>query len=163
MTITALSWKEWDASTSELYLTIGDIIKLEAGAQLELLIQDRNVADSVGNLGHDDGQPRSGKRFFEGLTDTFTYKHGLTGVMKWHWSTAAAERTFTFELFSEKHQLWYPLNEFGFFRPEEVHWMDMPLTTLVGWRGPAMLWADLDGQPYIYTDAAAGFWSYGSQ
>ena len=154
MTKTALAWQEWRVATRSAHLTIGDITKLGPGTRLRLLIQDSNIADSVHNLGHDDGQPRLAQHFFSGLADTFTYSHSLTGVMEWHWGNSAADNgIFTFQLFSKEHQIWYPLDDFGVFKPEKTHWMNMPLTTKVGWRGPAMLWSDLNDQPYIYTGA----------
>ncbi len=144
-----LSWEEWDKAADSSALTIEDIISLKPGTKHQLLIQDRNVGDSIGNLGHDDGKPRRPTAFFSGLKDTFTYRDGLSGCMDWNWGEH--DDDFTFQLLSEMKRMWYPLDRDGFFPLAKKHWTDMPLTTKVGWRGRAMRWSDLAQLPSLYT------------
>ena len=145
----SVSWREWDKLADKYTLTIKDIVSLVPGTKVHLLIQDRNVCDSIYNMGHDDGKPRRPSTFFSGLKETFTYREGLTGCMDWHWGDH--DDDFTFQLLCDKKRMWYPLDKKGVFPLTGKHWEDMPLTTKVGWRGPAMLWSDLGKLPSLFS------------
>jgi len=142
-----IPWEQWDKLAEPYQLTIQDITSLPAGATLNLLIQDRNIGDSVDGLKHFDGVSRRPTEFFKGLTNVFTKSSGLSGTMKWHWGET---HPFTFELLNKSQRMWYPLDDSGFHGISGKHWTQMPPTTKVGWRGAAMRWEDLDKLPELY-------------
>jgi len=143
-----IPWEQWDKLADRHTLTIGDITSLPPGARLNLLIQDRNIGDSVANLHHFDGVSRKPTEFFKGLTDVFTKTSGISGTMKWHWGET---QPFTFQLLHEGKGMWGPVDENnGIFDLTGLSWVQMPPSTKVGWRGSAMRWEDLYKLPEVY-------------
>ncbi len=36
------------------------------------------------------------------------------------------------------------------WKPKHIHWTEFPEDTRVGWRGPIMLWSELENLPQVY-------------
>lgn len=166
----ALEFWSWCAYMDEAgrgaCLTIADVLAMQKGERVEVLVMDRNLCDHVCKATPKPAEPP--EIFFEKARDGAVYIHGegLTGMIEWGWSAPKAGDlpvTVTFEFHIEYEPgYWYPLTDGYlpksdpqgislFSYPEPRHWSTFPETTRVGWRGPMVRWSKLDQQPSVFT------------
>lgn len=179
----ALEFWEWldHVSDGPDCLTIADVLAMERGERVQLLVMDRNLCDHVyPRFGENHRPVAAAPDFFDPKRDGAVYVHGdgITGTMEWGWDEERerVDEPFTFEIeYAPRH--WHPLNgdhlptreeigaDFGLdgkeldeFIREELGklplgktWREFPETTRMGWRGPAMRWELLSRQPPVFT------------
>lgn len=163
-------WAWVDAARSR-WLTVADVRDLEPGDTLELVLLDRNLEDVVCSprRGFPAGAAHHPAAFFAPQRAVYTHGGGGAGRMAWPAADAgeggeggraarAWETAFEWEVEYAPGR-WYPLEGgvlpavdsqmaalFGVARPllgVAVAWDDLRAGTPVGWRGPALRWADL--------------------
>jgi hypothetical protein len=168
--LNGIDLKDWEQYSQGEHLTIEDVMNLNEGDKLHLLVMDRNLWDIVccreNNLGNTLHPPA---QFFRHNRATYTHIGDLKGTLVYHWGDGDSEEyDFEFDVEYMSHR-WYPLKDghlpardpqgiapFDYEEPKP--WTDFPVNTRVGWRGPMMLWEKVIPYDNIfwYDDMAPG-------
>ena len=137
----------WLNSMKHKYITIKDIIKLNKGDSIKLLAIDTNFFDLIDY--NEVGIEYPPDIFLQdNYIFEYTHNFGLNGMIRW-----IKEKNinhFNFDINYNKFN-WYPLNNHGklpFKDPQGIHsfknikknYKEYPLNTLIGWKGPMLLW-----------------------
>jgi hypothetical protein len=157
---------EWEDNAAQYSLTIGDIMNLNKGDQIKILSFNRNYLDTVCGS-NEENKTYCPEVFFKKECHTYIHEDGLKGKMFWNYGE---DSDFEFEIEYEQNH-WYPLRNgylpkedpmlskvsgnckafcgsFSYSKPK--HWSTFPRSTRIGWRGPIMLWKDVNEQPNVY-------------
>lgn len=145
--IDVVSVEEWLESMRPKYLTIDDIQNLNGMDTVKLLNIDRNFYDLIG-----DGTLAPELFFKDSYKMNYTHKEHLNGTVYFDDLDDAPS---PFEFHVNWNSKWYPLCEgklslegqsfLGVDAPVELE--SYPTDTLVGWRGPVLLWGDVVSCP----------------
>lgn len=160
-----------DSGSTEMYqfikdscqqhLTIEDVMKLEVGDELDVVIWDGNFEEYWIWTNAESSVAYNPEEFFRCNHHQLTY----LGDMTWDIHFSFGETT-THPIHLDVSQLetnytWYPIDETdgkihitneivnegeekpSHWKPKHLHWTEFPKTTRVGWRGPIMLWDKL--------------------
>ena len=141
---------EWLNIMKHKYITIKDIEKLNEGECIKLLAIDRNFYDLIDN--NEDGVSTPPEIFLQdNYIFEYTHNNGLNGTIRW----IKEERidNFNFHINYNNYD-WYPLNNEGklpeddpqglfSFKDIKKNYREYPKDTLIGWRGPMLLWEDV--------------------
>ena len=171
-TTQTLNYIDWDTKVRCDYaLKIEDILKLKPGDQIKVLCMDRNVYDAA--LQEDiRGKSLSPQKFFESNWAIYIHEKDLKGALLFEFEieddnldlvdmTDICQSDFEFHVeYETKHSCWYPLENgylpasdpqgfSNFSWNEKKHWSEFPLDTKVGYRGPMILWSNLDKMPNV--------------
>jgi hypothetical protein len=153
----------WEEHIRDKCLTINDIKTLKKGDKITVLIMDRNLGDTVCGYNETD-KLYDPKIFFREKIAIYIHDHDLSGFIIWDFdlidedlndlSNFTSDEVFEFDIEYKLHH-WYPLKnnnlpEFdsqglvNFGSNSGKHYDEFPRETLIGWRGPMMLWDKLD-------------------
>lgn len=164
------SWSKWACKTRDYHLTINDILNFESGKEYKILFLDRNWEDVCvwGGINRVDGKIYDPVEYFKDHYALYTHathnihnnEQCINGSIRWSFDLNNYEdwRFWEFDINFNKEN-WYPLRnnilpknngtfDSGIYE-EEKHYTDFPLNTRLGWRGPAILWSDMDHLPLI--------------
>ncbi len=154
-------------SCTSSHLTIEDVMNWEVGHEADVVIWDRNFEEYWIWDNAEEEKLYDPKEFFRKNRHKLTYK----GNMVWdihfifnetfehqvhldvaglptNWTWCVLDDDGTINITSER------LKEGEEIPPERkpicMHWTEFPTSTRVGWRGPIMLWDDLDKYGKVY-------------
>ncbi len=156
------------------HLTIADVKGLNPGDQLDVVIWDRNFEEywiwsSPQEEGAKNERAYDAQEFFKKNHHRLVYR----GDMKWdihfqfgevfehpvHVDTSKLETNWSWCAIADDgcihitNEMVYVGEEIpGHWKPKHMHWKEFADETRVGWRGPIMLWKDVDGQVYKRED-----------
>lgn len=154
----ALCPRTWYRKAEEYGLTIEDVLDFEPGEEVELLLLHRNIFD--GTLDPKINKPKykyTPTHFFRNEKWIYTHKKDLRGSLRLA-NTTIETRDFEWELEISDYNAtdkdigalrWYPLENGKMGPLKNKKWNTFPKDTLVGWRGPALYWANLKDLPKI--------------
>jgi len=150
------------------HLKINDIKKLRPGDELDVVIWDRNFEEYHIWENCKSEKLYDSKEFFKENRHKITYQ----GYIKWdihfpygetiqhpvHLNTSGLETNWEWYAISQQDGYVNITNEIlksgeiipKHWKSKRIHWTEFPETTRVGWRGPIMLWEDLDKMPNVY-------------
>jgi len=148
--IDVLSVGEWLELMRPKYLTIYDIQTLNDKDTIKLLCIDRNFYDLIGD------ETLAPELFFkDNYKMNYTHKDYLNGTIYFDDDDDVNTGT-PFEFHVNWNNRWYPLHEgklsmegqsfLGEEAPVEIE--NYPADTLIGWRGPVLLWEDVVSSPF---------------
>ena len=143
-------------------LCINDILKLNKGDILDLLILDRDVWDIVL---HKQNRYRicDPIDFFKKNIGRYIHKDGLSGTLIIYLGyNEILIENFEFHVEIDQNR-WYPLKNgylpkndpqymYAFDFNKDIHWTEFPVSTGIGYRGPAVLKSKLELLPNIVWD-----------
>ena len=151
---------EWENKAKEYALTIEDILDLESGDEVELLLLHRNIWDPTTS-------PKINKPkynytpnyFFRQEKWIYTHIKDLTGLLRRDGEEFDMAKKFEWELNISEYGVfdpvigylkWYPLKN-GKMKPMSLKsWKVFQKNTMVGWRGSALYWENLKDLPRIF-------------
>lgn len=145
-------------NSSKYHLTIKDVLNFEIGKPVKIFLLDRNMFDpSCDNNAIN--TPLLPSVFFRNCYFIeFTRRDGLYGECKWLFNN---KTEYNFEFHVCMPTCWYPLknNRVPIRDEQEIfeihpafagkHYTELPKDTLLGWRGPMMLYENIDKCPKI--------------
>lgn len=155
-----LEIEDWEENAREKWLKVGDIEKLKTGDTIKVLVMDRNLYDITMDI-NDPNTLYTSEHFFSQNTATYVHGSGLQGKLTFHIGNNddIVQDPFDFHV-QYNGSCWYPLkngslpaeDEQGLFPllDREVGWDEFPLDTPIGWRGPMVLWENVEAMPDIY-------------
>ena len=142
------------------HLRISDIKKLRPGDELDVVIWDRNFEEYHIWTNCEPDKNYDSKEFFKANRHKITYQGHMTWAIHFpygetiqhpvHLSTSGLETNWkwcsiengyvniTNEVLKSSETI--P----DYWQPKHLHWTEFPETTRIGWRGPIMLWENLD-------------------
>ena len=141
---------EWINIMKHKYITIKDIEKLNKGDCIKLLAIDRNFYDLIDC--NKDGVETTPEIFLQdNYIFEYTHNNGLNGMIRW--VKEEIINNFNFDI-NYNNDYWYPLNNEGELPEEDTqrlfslknikkNYKEYPEETLIGWRGPMLLWDDV--------------------
>lgn len=141
---------KWLSNMKHKYITIKDIEKLNKGECIKLLAIDRNFYDLIDN--NEDGIETPPEIFLQdNYIFEYTHNNGLNGMIRW--IKEEKINNFNFDINYNNYD-WYPLNNEGelpeddpqglfSFKDIKKNYREYPKDTLIGWRGPMLLWKDI--------------------
>ena len=141
------------------HLTIQDILSLNIGDELDVVIFDRNFDEDIWSR-FKECKSYNPTKLLEESHHKIIYKGDMNWDIKYNFGETVNKMV---HLDLEKEPTnwkWYPLDPDGYVRinndivktgekipidhrPINKHWADFDVNTRVGWRGPIMLWEDL--------------------
>lgn len=143
---------DWLNLMKEKFLTIKDIKNLETGDKIEFLCIDRNFYDLIE---HNIDKCSTPEVFFKyNYVMNYIHRKHLDGYMYFRNDN---QDVHDFEFHVNWKNKWYPL-ENGYLSNDGRRFLgsdapvtldDYSLNTLVGWRGPALLWKDVISNSYL--------------
>ena len=154
--LNGLNIDKWIPKSKKWWLTIKDIEKLKKGEKIKILLMDRNLYDIITTTNKPNKlyKPRY---FFRINTVIYEHEYNLVGKIKYNWDHEFKKFEFQIEY---KKDNWYPLKNgilpqvdpqgFVTLLDEEKKWNEFSKLTHVGWRGPMMLWKNVEKMPDIY-------------
>lgn len=140
----------WLNKMKHKYITIKDIEKLNKGDCIKLLAIDRNFYDLINN--NEIGVEYPPEIFLQdNYIFEYTHNNKLNGKIRW--VKEKKINNFNFDINYNIHN-WYPLNDEGelperdpqdlfSFKNVKKNYKEYPQETLIGWRGPMLLWKDV--------------------
>ena len=150
----------WIDSHRHFFLTVKDVKSFKNGERYELLFLDRNWQD-VND--HETDERYQGVSFrpevyFKQNKHKYIHDKDNQGTALWSWGS----EEFEFEI-EWKRDHWYPLvngilrgheqdPNFTFENQKGKHYTEFSDNTLLGWRGPIMLWEKLKNLSDICPD-----------
>tara|TARA_B110000438_G_C15426835_1_gene484406 strand:+ start:100 stop:564 length:465 start_codon:yes stop_codon:yes gene_type:complete len=143
---------DWLILMKEKFLRIKDIKNLETGDQIKFLCIDRNFYDLIEH--NMDKYTRPEVFFKHNYVMNYIHRKHLDGYMYFRNDNNDVH---DFEFHVNWRNKWYPL-ENGYLSDEGRRFLglDAPVTldeyqsdTLVGWRGPVLLWKDVIDNSYL--------------
>jgi hypothetical protein len=160
-----MEFSQWEEATRPSHLTIERILQMQPGESITLYTLDRNVLDHVKTRGV---AQRPRQFLAHGSRLTWTKINDLTGTAMWWWEGITAqdqlERNFEFHV-EFAPNFWYPLTngripayeqtDLVVFQRDNLRqfcdksWNQFPVSTRIGWRGPALVESDLDDLPDV--------------
>lgn len=156
---------DWIKHTTPHHLQIKDICNLPTGTNIPVLVLDRNVLDIAECQDTNEVNctyPPS--QFFRHNRATYIHKDELTGDIIFHWESKDSNKIiFEFHIeYDTGH--WYPLENghlpknnpqdvSSFQNDKSKSWKEFDPNTRIGWRGPMILWENIDNLPRIYYSA----------
>jgi hypothetical protein len=149
---------KWIEQYRKYWITIKDIEKLKPNEKIKLLVLDRNVYDSLDKFKK--GQLYKPEKFFVNNSAIYWKNNNdsLSGKIKYKWQKGS-EPAYDFEFDIEyKKNSWYPLingillarDHQGFLEllGKDKNWLEFPKSTHIGWRGPMIMWNNLNKIKY---------------
>lgn len=157
--LNGLELEKWEIKAKDLWLTVGTIGILKPGSIIKLLVMDRNMYDILLNSNKPNTLYTS-KEFFRFNTATYIHKKGLQGTLIFHHDDGdVVIPSFEFHVHCDTF-CWYPLKNgilpaeddegLGKLYGYEITSEELPLNTNIGWRGPMILWKNVEKMPDIY-------------
>lgn len=162
---------QFEYESYKYHLTIRDILDIPQGETVSIFFMDRNMFDiSCDKIINNLNIPIKPSKFFRhGYYIDFTKKslNGISGEWKWNWLTTenlyinALDTEYDREFDVDMGGLWYPLknNHIPEIDEQEIceiprdfagkHFLELPESTRLGWRGPMMLRKYMDELPDI--------------
>ena len=140
----------WLNIMKDKYITIKDIEKLNKGDCVKLLAIDRNFYDLIDN--NETGIEMPPDIFLQdNYIFEYTHNNKLNGMIRW--IKEENINNFNFDI-NYNNDYWYPLNNEGELPEEDPqrlfslknikkNYKEYPEETLIGWRGPMLLWEDV--------------------
>jgi len=165
---------EWRAYVKSKCLTVADVTALKPGERLRVITMDRNEWE-ISEANNKSDMLYSLQDFFRRKVSVYIHNHDLMGEIAWDFQNEdknlddyysfVPDREFEFDI-NYRGINWYPLmdgrlpdtdpQEFADFREMAgKHYSEFPPDTLIGWRGPMMLWerlSELDVQRIYWHD-----------
>ena len=128
------------------WLTISDITRIKPHDKLGVLL---SLHDNVWDNLLKDNKLYKPETFFKNSKDTYIHKKDLVGDLKFN---GIMKKDITLDVEYKKGE-WYPLQN-GYLPAKhqhkrtrllgkKTHWTELNKKTLVGFKGPIMLWSDL--------------------
>lgn len=144
----------WAKRSRKHWLTIQDVLNLEPGEAIKVLMLDRNVGDYISNR-NKKAMLYKPAPFFAGNTALFRKTADLAGKLSLRGTTVPFEFDIEF-----KTDQWYPLTDgklpardsqglFQLFGYERT-WTSFSPKTHVGWRGAMIPWTEVSKLPNVY-------------
>jgi hypothetical protein len=171
-TFDGLEIDDWIEETKANHLRIGDISKFKHGEKIKVLVMDRNLYDTLYRI-NNENQLYKATDFFRESSAIYEHDCDLKGKIRYKWQSLPEynnnendddindnKRWYDLKFHIEyKNGNWYPL-ENGILPANGEHdtkllefdhkWNDFPDNTRVGWRGPMMLWSNVENAPDVY-------------
>lgn len=172
--LNGIKHSEWRAYVKNKCLTIADVTALKPGDRLRVITMDRNEWE-VSEAQNKSDVLHSVQDFFRRKVSVYIHNHDLMGDIAWDFENENKDlddyysftpsREFEFDI-NYRGINWYPLTDGrlpdadpqGFANFGELagkHYSEFPPDTLIGWRGPMMLWerlSELDVQQIYWHD-----------
>jgi len=140
---------DWLSLMKKKFISIKDINNLETGEEIKFLCIDRNFYDLIE---HNENRCLKPVVFFSN-SYIMNYIHNKN----LHGHTYFDNDVHNFEFHVNWRNRWYPLENgclskegkrfLGYDAPSTLD--EYPLDTLVGWRGPVLLWKDVINNSYL--------------
>lgn len=143
---------KWYNQSRKHWLTIGDLLSLKSGNELDILLYHRNALDAPMTYFKSDTS-YTPKKFFKSERDTLVASD--EPLMCYFKNYEKHDPTHKYLEVEYKRNKWYPLEE-GFLpasknkKGKKIHFTELPKKTPVGFRGPMILWKELSKLPKIY-------------
>lgn len=177
-----LSFSKWYDMSRLYWVTIGDLLKIKKGQTVKFLSMHRNVVDDITQL-NEENVSYLPTEFFKWDSISWTKQDGLMGQSVGHWIDGdIEEENVPLDLYLNDKCMWYPLEGMhtqdkeeywrisgdrtganckqGEMGPDNCQsWQQYPLDTYVGWRGPFILWKNLNKLPHVYFSWASDGYS----
>jgi hypothetical protein len=140
---------EFIDSCIDEHLTLGDVKDLATGAQLDVVVWDRNFDDGWIYTSSERGRHYTPEEFFETNRRTLTI---VGHPMAWEIEFPSGTHQHHMELcIDDEGNKWRPIRCDGSVMGADDSenngmWADWDDDTRVGWRGPMMLWDRLAGK-----------------
>lgn len=165
---------EWREYVKSKCLTIGDVTALKPGERIKVITMDRNEWE-ISEANNKPDTLYSVWDFFRRKVSVYIHKQDLMGEIAWDFENEdedlddyhkfTADREFEFDI-NYRGNNYYPLtngrlpnvDEQGFADFGDAagkHYLEFPPNTLIGWRGPMMIWerlSELDVQQIYWHD-----------
>ena len=120
------------------------MLELAPGEKVKLLSLHRNVYDENASEGlNKEGQSYTPKYFFKRSILTFSHDKDLKGKAQWWRDGSTAPYAYELDIQNQRGG-WGPL--------EGRNLSEFPKSTLVGWRGPLIVYGLLSHAPNVYWD-----------
>jgi hypothetical protein len=164
--LNGIKHSEWRAYVKDKCLTIADVLALKPGERIKVITMDRNEWECSERANKPDVL-HDVHDFFRQKVSVYIHKHDLVGEIAWDFVIShknmddyysfEPDREFEFDI-NYRGSNWYPLTN-GRLPPADPqglaqfgdaagkHYSEFPPTTLIGWRGPMMLWERLAELP----------------
>jgi len=151
----------WTRKAKGQWLTIKDIQQLKTGDRLEVLLLDRNAAETVAASGISPNKLHSATSFFKDNKAVYEHKKDLQGrLILFEPPGHLVLDPFEFHVEIDKTNNWYPLREGvlpakdpqGFLKllGKKMSWKSMDPDTHVGYRGPMVAWSAVQTLPPLF-------------
>ena len=147
-----LEESKWYNESRKHWLTIGDLLSLKSGNELDILLYHRNALDAPMTYFKSDTS-YTPKKFFKSERDTLVASDET--LMCYFKNYEKHDPTHKYLEVEYKRDKWYPLED-GFLpasknkKGKKIHFTELPKKTPVGFRGPMILWKELSKLPKIY-------------
>ena len=154
-------------ATKGKHLTIADIDKLNVNDVLDVVIYDRNACD-VWTQKHKEEKSLPVREFFKENRAQLWYIGNYRWVIHFSFGDSFIHPIHLDTSDLDTYWSWVDVNPMDgkihiveeviergksipdHWKPKHVPWADFPKETRVGWRGPIMLWKELDEFNYVY-------------
>lgn len=155
----AMEASDWEDASVPFQLRVKDLKRMQPGDRLRVVFLDRNWDDITWRPDvNRAGKPTRPERFFRTHWADYTHQHGAQGTVVWSWDPEP--QPFEWEV-NYAPGRWFPLVQGGYLSAVDdfgewlldgkPHWWeDLPDDMPVGFRGPAIRWADLKRMPKLW-------------
>lgn len=158
--------------SKDKHLTLGDVKQMSPGVTIDVVIWDRNYEEYWIWDNAEDKKEYDPEEFFEQNRHQITYLGNMKWDIKFPFGETIAHPIHLDTSSLQTNWRWVAVEEDGFihittevvnegeeipshWEPKHMHWSEFPDTTIVGWRGPIMLWDNLKNMPQVYYDPSA--------
>lgn len=142
---------KWISEVMPFWLNINRVLMMEPNKIYKVLLLDRNCMDNVYGTKRKStlviGNEYTPKVYFKNCWANIYRKNNSDLKMGIKYSFDDDYSNFEFDIEYKKGR-WYPLKN-GFNQVDNKNWNEYPTYYYIGWRGPMILWEDIEKLPKI--------------